>query len=70
MLNPNFDPYEMLINLQNRVNLLERNQAEIIKGLNQSQHTLEIIMHSVKQLQSMSIELSQDIYHLKDRLNG
>lgn len=70
MLDPNFDPYEIIINLQNRVNLLERNQTEIIKGLRHSQQTLEIIMNSVKQLQSMSIELSQDIYNLKERLNG
>lgn len=70
MLNPNFDPYTMLINLESRVNLLERNQMEIIKGLRQSQHTLELIMNSITQLQSMGIEHDQDIIKLKEKQNG
>lgn len=61
MFEPNNTPYDALINLSNRVNILEQNQQEIIRGLQHNQATLSTLMESMKNLQRFVISINEQI---------
>ncbi len=67
MMNSDFDPYTVLMDLKNRVNWLEANQQQIVQGLNNTQKTLETIMNSVRQLQIMAMNLDAEIRKQKEQ---
>ena len=51
MYNNDYTPYDMLIMTQRRLEQLENNQAEIIRGLRMTQETQQAIMASIIKLQ-------------------
>ena len=61
MYDSNNTPYDTLINLSNRVNILEQNQQEIIRGLQHNQATLANLMESMKNLQRFVISINEQI---------
>jgi hypothetical protein len=65
MYDQNFNPYDTLINLTNRVSILEQNQQEIIKGLQHSQETINTVLHSVRQLQAFTIGVNEQVKEIR-----
>jgi hypothetical protein len=60
-----FNPYDAIINHAVRLDILERNQQELIKGLTQCQEQQKLIMDSLQNVQMGYLHLLQ-----KDTLNG
>ena len=60
MYNNEYTPYDMLIMSQRRLDQLENNQAEIIRGLRMTQETQQAIMDSVIKLQKIILNNAKE----------
>ena len=56
MMNQDYNPYDHLQNLTQRIQRLEANQEEIIKGLNHQQATMKTVLESIQVLQNLYME--------------
>ena len=56
MINSDYNPYDHLQNLTQRIQSLERNQVEIAKGLNHQQETMKTVLEAIQNLQRLYIE--------------
>jgi hypothetical protein len=60
MYNNDYTPYDMLIMTQRRLDQLENNQAEIIRGLRMTQETQQAVMDSIIKLQKTLMKEVKD----------
>jgi hypothetical protein len=58
--NPTYDPYDHLQSLSAQVQLLERNQIELMKSINQASQDIKILAESVATLQKLYLELAKE----------
>jgi len=56
MINQDYNPYDHLQNLTQRIQQLERNQHEIAKGLNHQQETMKTVLEAIQVLQNLYME--------------
>jgi hypothetical protein len=59
MMDNGFDPYDMLINLQDRLNRLEHAHNTMAHAYRKSEVDLNVALHSLRNLQQKHLELSQ-----------
>lgn len=59
-MNFSYDPYDHLQSLAAQVQLLERNQIEMIKSLNQTSQDIKLLAESVATLQNLYLELAKE----------
>ena len=60
MYNNDYTPYDMLIMTQRRLDQLENNQAEIIRGLRMTQETQQAVMDAVLNLQKSILNKAKE----------
>jgi len=60
MYNNDYTPYDMLIMTQRRLDQLENNQAEIIRGLRMTQDTQQAVMDAVLNLQKSILNKAKE----------
>lgn len=65
MLNNNFDPYEMLIEIQERLSRLEHVHNKLAHAFERSEQELTQALHLLKALQQHHLKLRKDYDELK-----
>ena len=58
---PDFSPYDLLIQMELRMNQLEKAHNKLADAYQQSEHELTIALHSVKQLQQIVAQLQNRV---------
>ena len=56
MINKDYNPYDHLHNLSQRIQNLEANQFEIARGLNDHQETMKTVLEAVQTLQRLYMD--------------
>ena len=56
----NYDPYDHLQSLSAQVQILERNNIELMKSLNQAHYDIKILAESVATLQNLYLDLAKE----------
>jgi len=64
MFDNNFDPYEILINLQERLNRLEKAHNQMAHAYQKSEIDLSVTLHSLRSLQQSFLTQSQIVQDL------
>lgn len=64
MMDNNFDPYEMLINLQERLHRLEQAHNQMAHAYRKTEVDLSVTLHSLRSLQQSFLTQSQIVQEL------
>lgn len=70
MMNGRFDPYDMLIELNNRLQRLEIAHNKMANAFQKTEVDLNVTLHSLRTLQQKHIQLSQKVHQLETELTN
>ena len=59
-----FDPYDMLIVLQDRINVIENAHNNLAMAYNQQRKDMDLVLESIQTLQRAHLNLSQQVSSL------
>lgn len=65
----NFDPYDMLISLNEQQRLIAKNSLEIVKAHNGLQHQLSLAIQRINEQQQEILELRCDLERITNNHN-
>lgn len=64
MMDNNFDPYEILVNLQERMNRLEHAHNQLARAFQKTEVDLNVTLNTLRQLQKAQLSQGQVINEL------
>ena len=65
MMNNDFDPYDALIQMNERLHALEKAHNKMAHAYQASERDLSIALNSLRNLQQQHLKLSQYVYNTK-----
>lgn len=64
MMNNDFDPYDALISMNERLHKLERAHNKAVDALRKTDVDLQVALHSLRNLQQQHLKLSQHVHNV------
>lgn len=64
MMDNNFDPYDMLMQMSERMLVMEKAHNKLAEAFTKSEHELTIALHSLRNLQQAHLKLSQHVHNV------
>lgn len=61
----NFDPYDMLMQMQERMLVIERAHNKLADAYTKTEHDLNVTLHSLRNLQQAHLKLSQYVHNVE-----